>query len=203
MAVKWHMKGEGIGSCSCDWGCPCNFDAPPSNGWCEGGYGFHITDGNINDVKLDGLTIGAYAHSPQALHLGNVTMLLLIDEKATAEQRDALQSVADGNAGGPWAVFSAIRSKLIGPEFVPVEWKWDGPNSYVKFGDKAEARLQLIKNPVTGEESTFTLKMGAGLLTNEADLMASSTFRVAHPELSYDHSGQYGEVFRFDWSGEG
>lgn len=203
MAIKWQMQGEGIGSCGCDWGCPCNFNAPPSKGSCEGGYGLRINKGRVNDVKLDGLTLGAYVHSPQALHLGNVTMLFLIDEKATTEQREAILSVAGGEAGGPWAVFSAIRSKLIGPEFVPVDWHWDGPKSYVRFGDIVESRLKPVTNPVSGEESAFTLNMGAGLLTNQAELMASSLFRVSHPELSYDHSGQYGEVFRFDWSGQG
>lgn len=200
---KWSLKGEGLGTCSCDWGCPCNFDAPPSKGFCEGGYSLHFTDGQFDGTKLDGLTVGMFAHSPQALHLGNLTLYLLVDDKATAEQREALGQLAGGGFGGPFAVFAGLSTKIIGPEFVPTEFKFAGENSYAKFGDRVEARLATIKNPVTGEESRFTLKMSAGLLTDESELMASSTFRVNHPELSYDHSGQYGETFRFNWSGEG
>lgn len=201
--VKWSIKGDALGSCSCDWGCPCNFDAPPTKGWCEGGYAFHINDGSYRDVKLDGLTIGFYAHSPAALHLGNVTGYLLIDEKATVQQREALGHIFAGDAGGPFAVLASLLVKVIGPDFVPVEWKFDGANSRVRFGDKAEAALKMIENPVTGEKSGFTLKMTNGLLTDEAELMATSTFRVNHPEMSYNHSGQYGETFRFNYSGEG
>jgi hypothetical protein len=200
--IKWAVKGDALGSCSCDWGCPCNFDAPPTKGWCEGGYAFHINEGNWGDVPLDGLTFGFYAHSPAALHLGNVTGYLLIDEKTTPEQREAILKIASGDAGGPFAIFAALLVKVIGPDFVPVEWKFDGPNSYVVFGDRAEARLEMIKNPVTGEESGFTLKMTAGLLTDESDLMKSSVFHVSHPELTYDHSGQYAETFHFNYSGE-
>ncbi len=36
MAEKWRIRGSIIGSCNCDWGCPCNFDARPSQGRCEG-----------------------------------------------------------------------------------------------------------------------------------------------------------------------
>jgi hypothetical protein len=197
------MKGDALGACSCDWGCPCNFDAPPTKGWCEGGYAFHIKEGQYNDTKLDGLTIGFFAHSPAALHLGNVTAYLLIDEKASSEQREALAHILGGELGGPFAVLASLITKMIGPEFAPVEWKFDGANSRVRFGDRAEARLAMIKNPVTGEESGFTLKMTGGLLTDEAELMTSSLFRVNHPELSYDHSGQYGETFKFNYSGEG
>ncbi len=201
--IKWQMKGEALGACSCDWGCPCNFDAPPTKGWCEGGYAFHIREGRYNDTKLDGLNVGFYVHAPGAIHLGNVTGLVLIDEKASAEQREALMHVLGGELGGPFAVFASVLSKVIGPDYVPVEWKFDGPNSYARFGDRAETRLSMIKNPVTGEESGFTLKMSNGLLTDQADLVASSVFRVNHPELSYDHSGQYGETFRFKYAGGG
>ena len=32
------MTGSLVGPCNCDWGCPCNFMAPPSYGNCEGVY---------------------------------------------------------------------------------------------------------------------------------------------------------------------
>jgi hypothetical protein len=201
--VTWAMKGDALGSCSCDWGCPCNFDAPPTKGWCEGGYAFHINEGQLGDTKLDGLTIGFFAHSPAALHLGNVTGYLLVDEKARPDQRAALGRIFGGEVGGPFAVLASLLVKLIGPDYVPVEWKFDDANSHVRFGDRVEMGLKMIENPVTGEKSGFTLKMTNGLLTDEAELMASSVFRVNHPELSYSHSGQYGETFRFNYSGEG
>ena len=201
--TKWSMKGDALGACSCDWGCPCNFDAAPTKGWCEGGYAFHINEGRYGDTKLDGLTVGWYGHSPAALHLGNVTAYILMDEAASPHQREALVRILGGELGGPFSILASLTTKTIGPEFVPVDWKFDGPKSHVRFGDRAEARLAMIKNPVTGDESGFTLKMTAGLMTDQAELMASSMFRVNHPELSYDHSGQYAETFSFNYAGEG
>lgn len=201
--VKWGIKGDALGSCSCDWGCPCNFDAPPTKGWCEGGYVFHINEGNLGETPLNGMTIAFYAHSPAALHLGNVTGYLIVDEKATAEQRGAIGRIFGGEVGGPFAVLASLLVKVIGPDYAPVKWNFDGPRSYARFGDKAEVSLKMIANPVTGQKSGFTLKMTNGLLTDEAELMTTSVFRVNHPELKYEHSGQYGETFRFNYSGEG
>ena len=50
MATKWNAKGVLIGACSCDWGCPCSFDAPPTQGKCEGGYVWNITEGRFGEV---------------------------------------------------------------------------------------------------------------------------------------------------------
>jgi len=160
-------------------------------------------EGHLDDTSLDGLTVGFLAHSPAALHLGNVTGYLLVDEKATLDQRVALGRILSGQLGGPFAVLASLLVKVIGPDFVPVEWKFDGPNSYARLGDRVEMGLKMIENPVTGEKSGFSLKMTNGLLTDQAELMASSVFSVNHPELSYNHSGQYGETFRFNYSGEG
>jgi hypothetical protein len=132
-----------------------------------------------------------------------MTGYLLVDEKANEDQRAAIGRIFSGEVGGPFAIFASLLVKLIGPEYVPVDWKFDGPNSYARFGDRVEVGMKMIENPVTGEKSGFTLKFTNGLLTDEAELMASSVFSVNHPELSYSHSGQYGETFRFNYSGEG
>ena len=101
MTTKWNAKGVLIGACSCDWGCPCSFDAPPTKGWCQGGYVWHFTEGRFGDVPLAGLSMSWLAHSPAALHKGNVTGLTLIDEKANPAQRAALTKLSQGESGGP------------------------------------------------------------------------------------------------------
>src|ERR1700674_5015013 len=104
MGSKWSMRGTLLGACSCDWGCPCSFDAPPTRGFCEGTYVWHIEDGNFGDVSLNGLTWAWCGKSPAALHLGNVTGLTVVDAKADSRQRAALEIIAEGKSGGPWTI---------------------------------------------------------------------------------------------------
>lgn len=199
--ATWYMKGDTIGACSCDYGCPCTFDAPPTQGWCQGGWILHVNEGRVNDVALDGLTLGLFARSPAAIHLGNLTLFLLADEKATPSQRQALEPLLRGEYGGVPGIFAGLATKRFGPEFVAADWKPNGLNGYARLGSVVEIQLTPIKNPVTGVESPFTVLLGNGLATDRMELATTTTFRFNHPELSYQHPDKFGETFKFHWSG--
>ena len=44
------MKGKHLKNCNCAFGCPCDFNAPPSYGPCEGIAGMKIDEGHFGDV---------------------------------------------------------------------------------------------------------------------------------------------------------
>jgi hypothetical protein len=103
MTTKWNYKADMINACSCDWGCPCNFNSKPTNGSCEGTWGIHITSGNCGDTTLDGLKLAWSARWPGAVHEGRATAKLFIDEAASERQRSALEDIFMGKLEGmPW-----------------------------------------------------------------------------------------------------
>jgi hypothetical protein len=52
---NWNMKADYVETCNCDYGCPCNFTAFPSNGFCSALVLFHINSGSYgSNIKLDG-----------------------------------------------------------------------------------------------------------------------------------------------------
>ena len=69
MAEKWHLTGEVLVACNCDWGCPCNFNALPTQGKCEGGWTWHVESGSYDDTSLDGLNFSVYVNWPGAIHI--------------------------------------------------------------------------------------------------------------------------------------
>ncbi len=204
MAIKWNARGVLIGACSCDWGCPCSFDAAPTKGKCEGGYVWHITEGRFGDVPLAGLSMSWLAHSPAALHKGNVTGLTLIDEKANAAQRAALTKLSEGKSGGPWAIFSAVTAHVLGPQFARFQVQVKALDSSVKIGDFYEVELGPILNPVSNEPEELYLDKPSGFTSKRATLGRSKVMRLKTEFnlLNYDHSGQYGEFSHFDYAGE-
>jgi hypothetical protein len=201
MAVKWTMLGSLLGACSCDWGCPCSFDAPPTQGWCEGGYLWHIEEGKFGEVDLAGLSFAWLGRSPAAMHLGNVTGQTIIDDRATSEQRAALLALCEGKSGGPWVVFSAVTSTRLDPKFAPVEIAIDGLNSKATMGSYYALELGPILNPVTGEPEEIYLDKPTGFTAKRTTLGASRKFNVA-VDIAFDHSGKYGEFSKFSYSGE-
>ncbi len=204
MPTTWNMKGVLIGACNCDWGCPCSFDAPPTKGFCEGGYVWQITEGRFGDVPLAGLALAWLAHSPAALHKGNVTGLTLIDEKANAAQRAALTKLAAGKSGGPWTIFSAVTAYPLGPNYVPFEVAAKGLDSRVRIGAMYEVQLGPILNPVNGTAEELYLDKPTGFTSKRLTLGMAKVMRLKSEfeKLNYDHSGQYGEFSQFDYAGE-
>lgn len=201
MATKWRMQGTLLGACNCDWGCPCSFDARPTQGFCEGGYVWHIEQGNFGEVPLAGLSWAWYGHSPGPLHEGNVTWMVVADEKANAAQRKALETIGEGKSGGPWTIFMAVAGKKIGPRFAPFWLHLDDLNSKVRIGELLEMELGPILNPVTKEPEELYLDKPTGFTSKRLTLGASRVFRV-NSDLRYDHSGKYGEYSKFDYTGE-
>src|SRR5437764_1323967 len=85
--TDWRLSGEWIKNCNCAFGCPCDFNARPTQGYCKGFLGMHILDGYFGDVRLDGLSFFVVVDFPGPLHEGNGTVQAIIDERATEAQR--------------------------------------------------------------------------------------------------------------------
>jgi hypothetical protein len=103
--ASWKLKGTVLVGCNCDYGCPCNFNAPPTHGDCEGGWVWHIEDGTYDDVDLAGMTLGLFADWPGAIHEGNGKAVAFYDESADEPQAQALEALLRGGEGGPWGIF--------------------------------------------------------------------------------------------------
>src|SRR4051812_7718805 len=77
MDERWQLNGQVLVACNCDWGCPCNFNALPTTGKCEGGWTWQVESGWYNDTKLDGLNFSVYVNWPGAIHEGNGEAVIL------------------------------------------------------------------------------------------------------------------------------
>ena len=119
---KWHLVGDWFDICSCNIPCPCEFAQAPTNNACAGMLAWHIAKGQYGDVKLDGFNLLALATFKGNIWAGETkcTMGLFIDEKADQRQREALQTVFGGHAGGWPAGFAKLVGEMRGIEFVPI-----------------------------------------------------------------------------------
>jgi hypothetical protein len=190
--LKWHYRAEMINACNCDWGCPCNFNQRPTNGFCNGVYGARITSGTAGTVKLDGLKFVWAAMWPKAIHEGKGTAKILIEEKATREQRKSLDTVLRGQEGGlPWGLFRATVDTWLDTGFAPIEWKFDGADSYYKAGTEAQARLEPMRNPVTGDEARARIVLPNGIVCKELEVTSTKSFAVFTKGLKFAAPGKY------------
>lgn len=199
--VKWSMEADYFQACNCDYGCPCEFEAPPTQGFCDGIGAWRINRGSYGDVSLDGLGLGFALHSPAALHHGNITLALLVDEKATQPQRDALIQIASGQAGGmPFEIIASLITNLIGPEFMAFQFDDQGKNSSAKIGDAVSMGFEPIKNPVTGEDEGIRIEHETGFLFKGADVVSARECRASIGELNFSWPDKSGFVTQVTYS---
>ena len=196
--AAWRLNGKVLIACNCDWGCPCNFNARPSRGDCEGGWIWMIDQGHVKDVSLDGLGLALFADWPGAIHEGGGRAAAYVDDRASDAQRIALTSVVRGELGGPWGLF-AKTYQLAEPDRARFEVHMADHQSHAKIGELIELELQTIRNAVTQAEVHPEVVLPEGLVVKRGSMAASKVFRVGGG-VEYDHSGQYAAFGSFDYS---
>jgi hypothetical protein len=199
--TKWSIEADFLQACNCDYGCPCEFSAPPTRGFCEGTGAWQIVKGRFGDMTLDGLALGFAAHWPKAIHEGNGTLALFIDERASAPQREALLTICSGQAGGlPFEILATTFSKVLEPIFAPIAFHLDGRNSSVRIGGGSlDIALEAIKNPVTGEPESVRVEHATGFIFKSAEAVSGKECRVNVPGLSFSWPDKAGFVTRVNY----
>jgi hypothetical protein len=184
---KWSLEADYLQACNCDYGCPCEFSAPPTKGFCEGLGAWRISRGNYGSVRLDGLGLGFAARWPKAIHEGNGTVCIFVDEKASAAQRDALLQIASGKAGGlPFEILVTTFTKFLDPCIVPFQFSGNGSSSGVKMGKEVVAMLGPILNPVTKEPESVHVEHGTGFIFKRAECLSAEEMRVSVGDLKFE-----------------
>src|SRR5436190_18016109 len=108
---EWKISGDYFEACSCDSVCPCptsGLAARPTQGYCDAGLVFHVERGSHGTTKLDGLSFAVLLHTPGAMIAGNWTVGVIVDERASAAQREALTAIGSGQGGGPMAAVGPL-----------------------------------------------------------------------------------------------
>jgi hypothetical protein len=151
--VPWQISGEYFEACSCDFVCPCptsGLAARPTKGACDAGLVFQVGRGRYGDTVLDGLGFAVLLHTPGPMIAGNWTVGLVLDERASAEQREALTAIASGQAGGPMAALGPLIGHFGGAEARPIRIESSGMKRSVSI----PGMLDLAVEGIPGAKAT-------------------------------------------------
>lgn len=203
---NWYLEGKWLEYCSCDAGCPCEAQAPPTYGHCDGIVAFRIDEGYCDDVRLDDLVVAATFFFPRALHHGGGHLQPILEDKTTEAQRDALFYIMSGEdqaVGTMFQIFSVIIEHLHEPIFTTVEFEWDidKRRARIDVPDMVRARTEPILNPVTDTEHQMLTVLPKGWVFYEAEV--ASGFAKSIGELKFDFSQRHSSLAHFAWNPEG
>ena len=100
--------------CNCDVSCNCIWPGAATNDNCDVLLAWHVTSGNKDGMDLSGLNAVMAVHTPKRMTDGGWKVALYLDERASAEQSEALGAVFSGGAGGHLAGLAPLIGEVAG-----------------------------------------------------------------------------------------
>ena len=206
---QWHANGDWFDVCKCNIPCPCEFAQMPTTGDCEGILAWHIREGTFGDVVLAGLNVVALGRFEGNIWAGaKATMGIFIDERADAKQRDALQTIFGGRAGGWPGQFAQNIAEVRGIEFAPIEFEVasDLATWRAAIPGKVEAMAEALGGPTTlpGQRVQTVNPPGSeiGPGPNVVATWGTATVdRATSFGFKWNRSGQSSKHIPFAWTG--
>jgi len=210
MAEQWRVAGDFLDFCKCAVPCPCTFGRPPTEGDCDGIIAYRVREGNYGDVDIGGLNIVALGHFE-----GNIwddetrmDMGMILDESADESQREALQTIFSGQAGGWPKMFAEnVLGQMLGLEFAQIGIEIDDELSSwsVKVDGKAEGSTELLTGPTSspGERLAVVNPPGSEVGPGQgAATYGIGDYRADGFGFSWEASGRSSKHIPFVWSSE-
>lgn len=200
-SISWDIRGPEFSNCNCAWGCPCQFNAPPTDGTCKAVFGMRIDEGHFGGTRLDGLCWAATLSWPGAIHMGNGACQFVIDERANDAQRHGLGEIVHGRetlAGVThFQVFASTMSHVHDPLFLPIEFEANV--------DECRARLVVpgviesvgmpMKSPFGDKDHRVRVSLRDGFDYSEAEFGSGSTKTMGVMKMEFQESyGQFAYI---------
>lgn len=205
--TPWEIQGTELINCNCSYGCPCQFNALPTKGFCEAMGAIYIEKGHFGEVSLDGLKIGVVFSWPGPIHEGKGKCQPIVDIKASPQQREALLKIMSGQETEPFATMFSVYASTVETVYEPIFTKIDfdvdveGRRGEVHVHNVFNLVGEPIRNPVTGEEHRARIDLPHGFEYEVAE-MGSGTSR-SMGKLVVDLKNSYAQFARLHLNNKG
>ncbi len=202
--TRWHIAGDFLENCNCTVVCPCNISpnqlltSKPTQGACEWAWGFHITSGSYSNVPLDGLNIAMFGRAPGPMVEGNWSVALYLDERANEQQRQALEAIFSGSAGGPMAFFAPFFSTVLGAKTIPITYHIEGKRRSVEI----PTILHMAVHPLPSKDPSNEIwALNAHPFAPQVAMaVGDQNSTWADYGMRWDNSGENGVYAPINWS---
>jgi hypothetical protein len=197
----YFLQGTLLEACSCDVLCPCWIGENPDNGTCEAFVAYNYDKGEINGIDVSGLSMINVARIP-----GNVLspktwkILLMIDDRATQEQADAILAAYSGKLGGPLADLSQLVGEVVGVERVPIKHEVRGGAGTLEVGDGlVSAEMEPYRGP-DGSVTTLRDSIFSNIPGSPAYVSKAKYHRVDIPKYGIKWSFEGRNAIQGDYT---
>ncbi len=200
--MAWQIEGTYFEACNCNVVCPCggsSFLLPGDNERCLVALAFNVESGEIEGVDVGGLSLILVGDAPGRMIDGNWRVGVIMDERATQEQAEALGAVFSGQKGGPMETLAPLIGEQLGMETAAIDYSNGGTTHRVKAGDFVD---MVVEDIVPEGMSEPTRLVGVAHPANTTLTVARATSsHVTAFGLDFDNTNKNGHFAPFSWAG--
>ena len=208
MADQWVFKSETYDNCNCAVNCGCQFNLPSTHGYCQTAFVGAVVEGHFNDTPLVGLKWAGLYKWPGEIADGNGKRQIVIDERADAAQRIALETILSGEACTPlsnfFSVFGSTCSEFCQTLYLPIhlEANQELRTAEVDIPGVLQSRGRPIINEFNGEPFHIGLARPSGSFEfTYAEIGLGSTSVTSEMEMVYEDSWAHWCIHHFNQDG--
>ncbi len=194
MPDQWMIRAREFSNCNCSFGCPCQFLAPSTYGFCEAVVSIMIDEGYFNDTRLDGVNFVMLCHWPGEIKEGNGKQQVIIDESASPEQREAVRKISYGESTAPGSthffVFNSLTSEVMDTLYAPIEMDIDikARRGRTHIEGMVDSKGSPLVNPFNGKETRRVIHNPDGFEFTDAEIGAGHSKASAGIQLDLDNT---------------
>ena len=165
---------------------------------CLGYWAIRFDEGEFDGVSLGGLSAVIVYDSPQHMIEGDWREGIVIDEQASEAQRDAIEALLTGRAGGPWAVLARFVSKRLPTRHLPIRIEDRGKVKRVVVPGLLESTIEAIRGRDKSKAVTFENMFNQIHATSQ--VIAKGAARYDDGEIVFDTDETHALYSDFSWS---
>jgi len=208
MIERWRIEGEYLESCNCGLLCPCLLGPRSERGVpaarpTEGHYNvplvFAIEAGHYVDIRLEGTHAALAIYTPGAMAEGGWSVGVYVDERAAPSQRQALERIFGGRAGGAIGALWDMAANRLPTRTAAIDFGREKRRRWAHVAGVLEVEIEGIKG---GDgESEVWLDNVKHIASNRLSAARAAQSFFRDHGFSWNHAGRNAHYARFEWAG--
>jgi len=200
--MAYQLEGTLLEVCTCKVICPCWVGEDPDGGTCDSVFAYHFDKGRVDGVDVSGRTLAFLVHIPGNLLKGNWRVVVVVDDKTTPQQQEALLNVFTGKLGGPVADLAQLVGEVVAVERMPITYEIKEGKGTAKIGSIAEAEVAPYQG-ATGRttslnETAFSTIPGAPAWVSKASKFQRKSSQYGLKDIDLQGHNAVQGSFRFE-----
>lgn len=195
----WWAEGLLFENCNCTAVCPghIHFSQKCTHEVCHGFWAIRFDGGRAGEVDLAGVDVVVVYETPQVMVDGGWKQVIIVSDRATEAQRQAIEEILTGTRGGPWEILARFVGDARPTRTAPIRIEEAPGRKSVTVKGVLSGAVEAIRGRNRAEPVTFENIYNQ--IHDTTQVVARGSTRYDDGEIVIANDGTHGLWSHFRW----